>query len=285
MAVRVPFPRVRKVGCKGRDVQQDRRALTRAGFWPVNKTTKPPSFYDKAVYTHKFAMAVRAYQRKNGLKVTGEIDRATHNKLAMPYRGKDPKKSWHYWGRYGKDGARVMGAVKKKLDAQAKYLTTTGSVTQRGVATALLCVRHRSVIHYTQGGLRMVGVNQRMYPPRYPHYMDCSSGATWWYFAAGAPDPNGLGYNGQGYTGTQSNRGVRVSASSAPLMALCFYGRGRTIGHVAMVVKVGKYVVSHGSEAGPLLVGVFYRPVIQANKYDLRQRPGFKPWTISKANG
>jgi putative peptidoglycan binding protein len=283
MGVRVPFPRVRKVGCKGRDVQQDRRAMTRAGFWPVNKKTKPPSFYDAAIYTHKFAMAVRAFQRKRGLKVTGEIDRATHNELAKPWRSRNG--SVHYWGWYGKDGARIMGLVQKKLIAQEKYLLSSGSVVQRGVAAALMCVRHRSVIHYTQGGLRMVGVNRRMYPPNYPHYGDCSSMVTWWYFVSGAPDPNGLGYNGLGFTGTQSPRGVRVHYSSAPPMAVVFYGRGNTIGHEALVVKTGSQIVSHGSEIGPVLVGITYRSPIQANKYDLRQRPGFQPWPVARARG
>lgn len=279
----VPFPRVRKVGMKGRDVQQDRRALTRAGFWPVNRSTKPPSFYDKAVYTHKLAMAVRAYQRKHKLKVSGEIDRATHNSLAKVY--KDSKGKAHVYGRYGAEGAKVMGLVQKKLIAQEKYLLSTGSVTARGVAAALMCVRHRSVIHYTQGGLRMVGVNRKMYPPNYPHYGDCSSMVTWWYFVAGAPDPNGLGYNGQGYTGTQSPRGRRVAYSQAKPMAVAFYGSGRKIGHEALVVKKGYQIVSHGSEIGPVLTRITYRTVIQCNEYDLRQRPGFKPWAVSKARG
>lgn len=281
MAILVPFPRVRKVGNKGRDVQQDRRALTRAGFWPVNTSTNPPTFWDKPVYTHKFAMAVRAYQRKHNLKLTGEIDRATHNSLATPY--KDAKGGVHAYGRYGTDGARVMGLVQKKLIAQEKYLLSSGSVTARGVAAALMCVRHRDVIHYTQGGLRMVGVNRRMYPPSYPRYGDCSAMATWWYFVAGAPDPNGLGYNGQGYTGTQSPRGRRIRASAARPMALIFYGSGSTIGHVVLVVRTGALAVSHGSESGPNLVSIYYRPVIQANEYDLRLRPGFKPWPVSRA--
>jgi hypothetical protein len=275
----VAYPRERRVGMKGRDVQQDRRALTRAGYWPLNRTTRPASFYDKPIYTHKLAMYVRRYQRAHKLTVTGTINRQTHNSLATPYR--DSKGRVHRYGRYGAAGAKVMADVTKKLRAQEKYLLSSGSVKSRGTATALMCVRHRVVIHYTQGGLRMIGVTQRMYPPRYPHYMDCSAGATWWYFCSGAPDPNGLGYNGYGYTGTQQRRGQSVRWQAAPIMALVFYGR--PIGHVAMVVRKGM-VVSMGSEVGPLLVAINYRPPVLVKVYVLIVRPGFKAWPLRYAS-
>ena len=277
----VAFPRTRKLNTHGRDVQQDRRAMTRAGFWPVNHNTKPPSFYDSPEFTHKFALRVRAYQRSKKLKVTGEIDRATHNSLATPYR--DPKGRLHAYGRYGKAGALVMADVTKKLRAQERLLLRAGSVEDRTCAAALLCVRHRSLIHYTQGSLRMTGVTRRMYPPAYPRYIDCSAAYTWWKFVGGAPDPNGLGYNGQGYTGTQSNKGVTVAPWNAPRTAAVFYGR--PIGHVAMIVVKGSKVVSHGSEIGPVLVNVGYRPPVLAKMHSNRQRPGFTPWAIAKASG
>jgi hypothetical protein len=277
-AILVPFPRTRKVGHKGRDVQQDRRALSRAGYWPLNRTTKPPSFYDKPIYTHKFAMYVRRFQRAKHLPVTGEMDRATHNALARPWRGKGG--AVHAYGYYGKAGALVMADVTRKLRAQEKLLLTTGTVQARGCAAALMCVRHRGSIHYTQGGLRMQGVNNRLYPPRYPNYGDCSAMTTWWYYVGGAPDPNRLGYNGYGYTGTQSNHGQSVRWQTAPRMALVFYGH--PIGHVAMVVRRGM-AVSHGSEVGPLLVAINYRSPVLCKVHTLKQRPGFKPWPLHRA--
>lgn len=275
----VPFPRTRKEGSKGRDVQQDRRALTRAGFWPVNSSTAPPSFWDKPEFTHKFAMHVRAYQRAAKLKVTGEIDRATHISLATPYR--DAQGLVHAYGRYGSAGAKVMAAVAKKLRAQEHTLLNTGDVTKRGVAAALLSVRHRSVIHYTQGPLRNIGIRGHgLWPPNYPHYADCSMHDTWVYFVAGAPDPNRRGYDGYGYTGTQQH-GRWVSYSSAPVLALVFYGH--PVGHVATIVVHGAWVVSHGSEAGPLLLRVNYRTVTSAYVHPLTVRRGFKPWPLSRA--
>lgn len=278
----VPYGRVRKENMKGRDVQQDRRALTRAGFWPVNTSTTPHSFYDKAIFTHKLAMHVRAYQRAKKLKVTGEIDRATHNSLAAPYRDKAGK--LHAYGRYGKAGAVVMADVAKKLVAQEKYLLNTGSVVARTVASALLSVRHRALIHYTQGGLRMIGVTRRIMPPDFPHWMDCSSGYTWWKYAGGAPDPNRLGYNGQGYTGTQSVWGIVYAWVRAPLTAAVFYSNSRgVIAHIAMVVVMGSKVVSMGSENGPVLTTIAYRHPTVVRLHPNTQRPGFRPWPLSRA--
>ena len=94
-------------------------------------------------------------------------------------------------------------------------------------------------------------------PPQFPTYADCSSFATWCYDAAGAPDPNGLGYNGAGYTGTLFPRGVET-ATAAP-GDLVFYGGSEAVpAHVAIAVGDG-HVVSHGSEIGPLLVPQGYR--------------------------
>jgi cell wall-associated NlpC family hydrolase len=95
-----------------------------------------------------------------------------------------------------------------------------------------------------------------------PAWEDCSSFATWCYWAAGAPDPNGLGYNGFGYTGTQILCG-RETAEPRP-GDLCFYGPLRDrITHVAIYVGNGR-VVSHGRERGPELYGsISYRPDLQ----------------------
>lgn len=276
----VPFGRTRKSGMRGRDVQQDRRALTRAGYWPLNTTTKPATFYDRAEFTPKLSSYVKRYQRAKGLRMTGEVDRATHNSLATPY--KDSKGRTHAYGHYGAAGSKVMDAVAKKLRAQEQLLLNTGSVTSRGVAAALMTVRHRGNIHYTQGAARNVGIRGKgIWPPDYPHYADCSMHDTWLYFVAGAPDPNRRGYDGFGFTGTQSNAGVTVSWRVAPLLALVFYGH--PIGHVATVVKKAKLVVSHGSEVGPVLVAINYRTVTLVKVKPLNVRKGFKPWPLSKA--
>jgi len=75
-------------------------------------------------------------------------------------------------------------------------------------------------------------------------------------------DPNGLGYNGWGYTGTQIQNGRRLSSVTLARPGdLVFYGR-YGITHVAIYVGNGR-VVSHGSESGPLLVSMYYRSDLQ----------------------
>lgn len=101
-------------------------------------------------------------------------------------------------------------------------------------------------------------------PPNVPANSDCSAFATWCYKSAGAPDPSGFGYRQIGSTYSQIGRGSRV-ASKGQLKAgdLVFYSNPA---HVAIYVGQGK-VVSHGSDPGPRLEEVGYRPVSAMRNY------------------
>src|SRR2546423_615721 len=86
--------------------------------------------------------------------------------------------------------------------------------------------------------------------------MDCSEGVTCLCKWAGLHDPNGLGYSGDGYTGTLLNHLPHYSEPShAYVGALVVFGPG-TGDHVAMVMQRGANPVlwSHGSEGGPRAV-------------------------------
>jgi hypothetical protein len=86
--------------------------------------------------------------------------------------------------------------------------------------------------------------------------MDCSEGVTCLCKWAGLRDPNGLHYNGQGYTGTLlAHLPHYRDPSKAKVGALCVFGPGNG-DHVAMVMEPGSdpLMWSHGSEAGPYLV-------------------------------
>lgn len=77
--------------------------------------------------------------------------------------------------------------------------------------------------------------------------LDCSSSVTLMYRESALEDPNGLGYSGQGYTGTLWGRGQAVDTPQAG--DLCFYGydsRGPFPSHVAICIGAGE-VVSFGS--------------------------------------
>lgn len=130
---------------------------------------------------------------------------------------------------------------------------------------ALLGVRHEPVIHYTQeAGPRWEGIreNRKAYKGEFPRYADCSSYTTWCIW-------NGLGHYGvrdtvnglawkAGYTGTQKQCGKRVQYRfSWRTGDLVHYGGG-TGKHVAIYIGRGQ-VVSHGSEAGPMILPWDYR--------------------------
>ena len=85
-----------------------------------------------------------------------------------------------------------------------------------------------------------------------PMTTDCSGFVTLCYKLAGAPDPNGLGYNGSGYTGTLLSHGQHIPLAFVQPGDVIVYGPG-TGWHTALVVKGGPdpLTVSHGREGGP----------------------------------
>jgi len=234
----VPFKRAVRLNTHGKDCFAIKRALSVAGFgkwggWGIETLFGP------------FAvMNLKAFQHKNRLKVDGVYGLNTHKKLAPHFDA---------YGRW------LLGQVNLISPSQRKRNIIE--------STAMLGYAHRYAIHYTQSSLRMQGVRNHIMPPHYPIWEDCSSWATWEYWVARASDPNGLGYNGQGYTGTLINHGTRVSLSQAKTGDLVFYGWENGVpGHVATYVGSGR-VVSHGSEIGPLLLPVTYRPIVSIHSY------------------
>lgn len=136
---------------------------------------------------------------------------------------------------------------------------------------AVLGLHHAPSIHYTQGSSRWQGIDHHLkaYRGQYPTEADCSSFATWCLW-------NGLDHfhhsdtvNGEhwraGYTGTLLKHGKVVSS---PLPGdLIIYGTGWPGEHTA-VYTGGGLVVSHGSEAGPLLLPYRYRSdVLSIRRY------------------
>lgn len=225
----VPLKRNVKFGTRGNDAFAVKRALAKAGYGKWGAWGK----YSKLFYTYS-VRRLRTFQQQHHQHVDGVYGPSTHRKLA-PY--------YDAYGRY------LMGTIKTR---------TVATKRARVVNAAMFGYQHRASIHYTQSASRMYGVRHRIKPPRIPIYEDCSSFATWCYWIASAADPNGLGYNGAGYTGTLIHHGRRVSASNMKPGDLVFYGRYSIPSHVAIYVGSGR-VVSHGSEVGPLLISWNYR--------------------------
>lgn len=229
----VPFTRVLKKGSKGRDVLAVQRALARAGYrkWGVGFT---------GVAGQPFVDQIRRFQRQHKLPTTGTYTRATHEKMRP------------YFDRYG---ANLMVKAKRAQGG------TGSSGRDAAVHAAMEGYNYRGHIHYTQGPARMDIVRHKRMPPWHGDiWEDCSSSVTAWFWIGKLPDPNHLGYNGQGYTGTLAVHGVRVTFPKPGDFA--FYKPPYPYGHVAMCVGYQNgvpMVVSHGGESGPSYVPWNYR--------------------------
>lgn len=224
----VPFRRSLKRGSRGRDVVAVKRALSRAlpRIFRWQKRFSP-------IFGPFTIRALKHFQRTRGLKPDGQYGPKTHAKLARHFDDYAVKYLWR--AKAGKTGE----AAKRDAIVAAAYLT----------------YRNRHSIGYTQGPSRMMGVTHRLKPPRFPTWADCSAICTWYYYVAGAPDPNGRGYDGFGFTGTMRAHGHEVSSPQPGDDVHYGSGTGR---HVGTSVGGSRHI-GHGSSAGPLLLGNWYR--------------------------
>lgn len=131
---------------------------------------------------------------------------------------------------------------------------------------AVLGLHHAPSIGYTQGSSRWEGIDRhrKAWRGEYPNEADCSAYVTWCIWNGldhfGVRDTvNGLGWRA-GYTGTMLQHGRRVSRPFPGCAVI--YGPG-TGEHTALYTG-GGLVVSHGSEAGPLLLPWRYRPDVHS---------------------
>jgi hypothetical protein len=146
------------------------------------------------------------------------------------------------------------------------------TVRQKIVANAKWGVDNASQIHYSQGSLRMEGVHKSF---KLPLTADCSAFVTDCYAWAGAPDPNQMGYNGFGYTGTLLAHGEHIPVSDVTPGDVVVYGGG-TGEHTAIVVavynKVDVLTVSHGWEGDPSYVWVNMPRTVTTKGYGIDGR-------------
>jgi hypothetical protein len=124
-------------------------------------------------------------------------------------------------------------------------------VRARVVAVARWGIRHERRIHYAE--LRPIdGLHQ---PHKLPLWTDCSGFVTLCYAWAGAPDPNGLGYDGAGYTGTLLAHMRSIEPESALPGDVVVWGSPPGH-HAALMLEPGPdpLLCSHGQERGPLAI-------------------------------
>jgi len=122
------------------------------------------------------------------------------------------------------------------------------------VEWAKWAVTNHEHFNYTEGPERMSAIG--VWPPKFPMAMDCSAFVTWCYWIAGATDPNGMGYDHEGYTGTLLH-GLEIPLAQVQPGDVIVYGPG-TGWHTALVVQAGHdpLTVSMGQQGDPSLVHV-----------------------------
>jgi hypothetical protein len=122
------------------------------------------------------------------------------------------------------------------------------AVRQKIAAAARWGIANEPRIHY--GQIRPVPLARTL-----PLTTDCSGFVTVCYYLAGAPDPNGLDYSGEGYTGTLLDHLEPIEPDAARRGDLVVWGAypGR---HCAIVLVPGAdpLLASHGAERGPIAI-------------------------------
>ena len=118
---------------------------------------------------------------------------------------------------------------------------------QKIVAAARWGIANEPRIHY--GEIRPIPLGRTL-----PLTTDCSGFVTVCYYLAGAPDPNGLGYSGAGWTGTLLRHLPDTDRPAAGDVVVWGAYPGH---HCAVVLELDHgdpLLCSHGQEHGPLAI-------------------------------
>jgi|SRR5215831_3183310 len=135
--------------------------------------------------------------------------------------------------------------MKKRIQVYRRQHKHHVNLRAKIVEHAKWGLHHAGEIHYAQ--LRpMDGLHQ---VHKLPLHTDCSGYVTLCYKWAGAPDPNGYGYNGQGYTGSLINNMRQIMRSQLRPADLIVYGYFP--GEHVVIYIGGGMVISQGSEPDP----------------------------------
>lgn len=231
----VPRPRAIHLGTKGLDVVAVKRALSRAGWMDWGPFTA--LFGDAAV------KALKSFQHHHGILASGAYGVQSH--IALVHSSADAS------GHLGEWAFDDYSIFLMREEAALLAGTPEERIRKSMLACGYFLYTHRDQIPYVQS---------RPFPLKRPPFVptagiDCSAFYTLCSFAGGAPDPNGRGYDGQGYTGTLMSRGRRCSQAELKPGDAVFYGFTTNPSpafpygsptHVAMYVG-GGMVLSNGS--------------------------------------
>lgn len=219
-------------GDTGDDVQAVQQMLYRAGIGATNAKN--------GNYGQKSVADMIALQRKYGISASGNMGGPSWTQLAQFATDSDMAL---YTGATVPSAPPAGDAMRQSLVSSARWSIANGPNS-----------------HYKQS---------RPYPLKLvlPFDTDCSGSTSCFYCVSGAPDPNGRGYDGRGFTGTQRQNGKQVSHSDARNGDLVFYGDTEGSQHVTMLIDVKNWrVYSFGSNP-PSERAADYRPIDMIRTY------------------
>ncbi len=223
-------------GITGKDVVAHKRAISRAA--PLRYP-----WHDFTPYAgDTFIRAVQSWKRSKNMNSLPRLGRTAHEALERTH--KKDSEEWAFDAKAIELAAEYYEAAKANPDQKVRDAI---------VSAGFFWYSHRGQIAYSQARPFQIGK-----PVWVPSRWDCSAFVTCCHYAAGAPDPNGRGYDHQGYTGTLIDHGVKVSSVDQLRPGdLIFYGHspsmpgfpGGSPTHVALYVGVkdGEHrILSHG---------------------------------------
>ena len=210
----VPFVRVLKQGDSGDDVLAVKRALSRAGErpWGIGFTKTFGAYMGRNL---------KHFQTKHGLKPDGQYGPRTHEKLM------------HYFDAYG---ANIMVKAYKAAQETPIDVSCKANIIAHNHAwqNAYSQTNRMNIVRMR---IKTLAALDAFFKGGRILSEDCSSFQTGSDYIGGRPDPNGLGYDGQGYTGTLALHGRRVWPPKKG--DLLFYGAAWPYHHVARALEDG----------------------------------------------
>src|SRR6516165_1763307 len=142
-------------------------------------------------------------------------------KLNLGYPTKECRRTYGATlDRYLTGHEKQTAAMKKRAAERRRHHKHNQGIRAKIVANAKWGLQHAGSIHYEQRR-PMDGLHN---PHKLPLYTDCSGYVTLCYKWAGAPDPNGYNYSGQGYTGSLLNHMRQIMRSQLRPADLIVYG-------------------------------------------------------------
>lgn len=136
------------------------------------------------------------------------------------------------------------------------------------VAWANYFAGHTDKFVYSEGSDRMSAIG--VWPIKYPIHADCSAFVTLLHWYAGCEDPNGTGFDHEGYTGTLLSHNPHVPEAKVQPGDLVVYGPGEGE-HVAIIVLVNGpdlLTVSHGGPTGQSPIYCWVNKPIHGNPHN-----------------